>query len=81
MKKKKLTTTRIIGIILLIVGVVVLIWGAYNLISFNTSAGGKFANKTASVFGSQTKQVQNSLIMIGIGAVAGVAGFLVYKKR
>jgi uncharacterized membrane protein HdeD (DUF308 family) len=79
--KKKLSTIKIIGIILLIIGVVVFVWGTYNLIAFNTSIGGKFANKTAGFFGTQTKEVQNSIIMMVIGAVSAVAGFLVYKKR
>jgi drug/metabolite transporter (DMT)-like permease len=78
---KKMSTVKIIGIVLLIVGVVVLVLGAYNLISFNTSTGGKILNKTAGFFGTQTEQVRNAIIMMVIGAVAAVAGFLVYKKR
>jgi uncharacterized membrane protein HdeD (DUF308 family) len=78
---KKTSTVKIIGIILLIIGVVVLVWGAYNLISFNTSTGGKFANKIAGAFGTQTEAVRNAIIMMVIGGVAAVAGFLVYKKR
>ena len=71
---------RIIGIVLLIVGVVVLVFGAYNLISYNTSTGGKIANKVAGFFGSRTKTVQNSIIQIAIGAVCIGVGFFLYRK-
>jgi len=79
--KKRTKTTKIIGIVLLLVGVVVLIVGAYNLISFNTSTGGKIANKAAGLFGKQTETVRNSFIQIVIGAVCAVAGFGLYKKK
>jgi len=79
--KKRMNTIKIIGIVLLLVGVVVLAVGAYNLISFNTSTGGKIANKAAGLFGKQTKTVTNSFIQIGIGAVCAAAGFIVYKKK
>jgi uncharacterized membrane protein YdcZ (DUF606 family) len=79
--KKRLNTIKIIGIVLLLAGVVVLIVGAYNLISFNTSTGGKFANKAAGLFGKQTETVRNSIIEIGIGAVCAVVGFFLYKKK
>jgi len=79
--KKRVNTTKIIGILLLLAGVVVLIVGAYNLISFNTSTGGKIANKTAGFFGKQTKTVRNSIIKIGIGAASAVVGFILYKKK
>ena len=71
---------KIIGCVLLVVGVVVLIFGAYNLITYNASTGGKIANKVAGVFGSRTKVVQNSIIEIGIGAAAAVVGYILFKK-
>jgi hypothetical protein len=61
--------------------VVILVFGVYNLISFNSSTGGKIANKIAGVFGTRAKVVQNSLIQIGIGAAAAVVGFILMKKR
>jgi len=76
-----MTTKKIIGIILLLAGVVVLAVGAYNLISFSTSTGGKILNKTAGFFGKQTETVRNSIIEIGIGAICAVVGFTFYKKR
>jgi uncharacterized membrane protein len=79
--KKRMTIIKIIGIILLLAGVVILILGAYNLISFNTSTGGKIANKTASFFGKQTKTVRNSIVEIGIGTACAVVGFFLYKKK
>jgi len=79
--KKHITAIKIIGIVLLLAGAVVLILGAYNLISFNTSTGGKFANKTAGFFGKQTKTVRNSIVEIGIGAASAVVGFILYKKK
>ena len=75
-----MSVVKIIGIVLLIAGIVVLIFGAYNLISYNTSKGGKAANKVAGLFGSRTKVVQNSIIEIAIGAAAAVVGFVLYKK-
>ena len=71
---------RIIGIVLLIVGVVVLVLGAYNLISYNTSTGGKVANKLAGAFGSKTKVVKNSLIQIGIGVACAAVGFVLFRR-
>ncbi len=40
-----MSAVKIIGIVLLVVGVVVLVLGAYDLIMFNSSTGGKLANK------------------------------------
>jgi drug/metabolite transporter (DMT)-like permease len=71
---------RIIGIILLVVGVVVLVFGVYNLISFNTSFGGKVANKVAGVFGTRTKAVQQAIVLIAVGAVCMGVGFFLYKR-
>ena len=71
---------RIIGIVLLVVGAVLLVLGAYNLISYNTSTGGKVANKIAGAFGTRTDAVRNSLIQIGIGAACVVVGYFVFKK-
>jgi len=79
--KKRMTIIKIIGIVLLLAGVVILIVGAYNLISFSTSTGGKFANKIAGSFGKQTETVRNSIVEIGIGAVCAVVGFFLYKKK
>jgi len=79
--KKRMSATKIMGIVLLLAGVVVLAVGAYNLISFNTSTGGKIANKTAGFFGKQTETVRNSIMQIGIGAACAVVGFIVYKKK
>jgi ABC-type phosphate transport system auxiliary subunit len=76
-----MSLVRIIGIVLLIAGVVVLIFGAYNLISYSTSTGGRAANRIAGFFGGRTSVVQNSLIQIGIGAVCAVVGLVLYKKR
>jgi uncharacterized membrane protein YjjP (DUF1212 family) len=71
---------KIIGIVLLVVGAVVLILGAYNLISFNSSTGGKIANKVAGVLGKQTETVKNSIIQISISVICLVAGVVLYKK-
>jgi uncharacterized membrane protein (Fun14 family) len=79
--KRRMSTTKIIGIVLLLVGVVVLVVGAYNLISFNTSFGGKIANKIAGSFGRQTETVRNSFIQIGIGAACAAVGFILYRKK
>ena len=75
-----MNAVKIIGIVLLVAGVIVLIFGAYNLISYNTSTGGKAANKVAGFFGTQTKVVQNSIIQIAIGAGCTIVGFVLYKK-
>jgi len=72
---------KIIGIVLLLVGVAVVVVGAYNFISFSTSTGGKIANKAAGFFGKQTKTVTNSFIQIGIGAACAVVGIILYKKK
>jgi uncharacterized membrane protein YiaA len=79
--KKRMTIIKIIGIVLLLAGVIVFIVGTYNLISFSTSTGGKFANKTAGFFGKQTEAVRNSIIEIGIGAASAIVGSFLYKKR
>jgi hypothetical protein len=81
LEEGEMNAIKIIGIALFVVGVVVLIFGIYNLVSFNTSTGGKIANKIAGVFSSRTKVVQNSMIQIGLGAACAVVGFVLYKKR
>jgi hypothetical protein len=76
-----MSVLRIIGVVLLLAGVVVLVFGAYNLISHNMSTGGKIANKVAGFFGSRTRVVQNSLIEIAVGVVCIGVGSFLYKKR
>ena len=71
---------KIIGIALLVLGSIGLIFGVYNLVSYNSSTGGKLANKAAGFFGTRTKAVQNSIIWIAIGAGAAVVGLVLYKK-
>jgi len=77
---KKMSIIRIVGIVLLVVGVVVLGLGAYDLITFNSSTGGRVANSLAGAFGSRTETVRNCIIQISIGAVAAVVGFVLYKR-
>ena len=78
---KKMSSLKIIGIVLLVIGLVVLILGAYNLITFNTSTGGKIANKIAGVVGSRTEAVRNSIVQICIGVACSAVGFVLYRKR
>jgi len=75
-----MSIVKIIGIVLLVVGVIVLVFGAYNLITYNNSTGGKIANKVAGAFGSRTETVQNSIIMIAIGAAGACVGFVLYRR-
>jgi len=77
---RKMSIVKVIGLVLLVAGILVLIFGAYNLISFSTSTGGKIAIKAAGFFGSRTETVTNSLIMIGAGVLGAVVGFVLYKK-
>jgi uncharacterized membrane protein HdeD (DUF308 family) len=76
----RMNIVRIIGLVLLVAGVVVLVFGAYSLISYNTSTGGRIANRIAGAFGSRTETVRNYLIMIGSGVVGVVVGFVLYRK-
>jgi len=76
----KMSVLKIIGIVLLVAGAVVLILGVYNLITFNTSTGGRIANRIAGAFGSRTETVRNSIIQISIGVVCSVVGFVLYRK-
>ena len=78
---KRMSTLKIIGLVLLVIGLVVLVLGAYNLIAFNSSTGGKIANKVAGFFGSRTEAVRNSIIQICIGVVCTAVGFVLYRKR
>ena len=71
---------KIIGIVLLVVGVLALIFGAYNLISYSASTGGKIANKAAGFLGTRTKVVQNSIIQMAIGIGCSAVGFVLYRK-
>jgi hypothetical protein len=71
---------RIIGLVLLVVGAVFLVLGVYNLIAFNTSTGGRIANRIAGAFGSRTEAVRNSIIQICIGAACAVVGFVIYRR-
>ena len=71
---------RIIGIVLLIAGVAVMVFGIYNLVSFNTSRGGRIANRAARAFGGQTETVRNSVIQIIVGVAAAGVGFVIFRK-
>ncbi|MDR2716699.1 MAG: hypothetical protein LBB89_01345 [Treponema sp.] len=77
---KKMSILKIIGIVVLVAGIVVLIMGAYDLIKFNISTGGKIANNIAGFFGTKTETVKNCIIQICIGLVCSVTGFVLYKK-
>jgi drug/metabolite transporter (DMT)-like permease len=79
--KKHMSINKIIGIVVFLVGVVVLALGVYNLVSFNSSIGGKFLNWAAGHAGRQTETVRNSIIQIVIGAACAAAGCIVYKKK
>ena len=76
----KMNTIKVIGLVLLLVGVVVLVLGAYNLITFNNSTGGKIANKVAGFFGSKTEAVKNSIVQMSMGAICLVIGVVLYKQ-
>jgi len=75
-----MSIVKIIGIVLLVAGVIVLIFGAYNLITFNNSTGGKLANSFAGFFGKRTEAVRNAIIMIAAGAGGAVVGFVLYRR-
>jgi len=76
----KMSSLKIIGIVLLVGGLIVLILGAYDLITFNNSTGGKIANSIAGAFGTRTETVKNAIIQICIGAACSVVGFVLYRK-
>jgi hypothetical protein len=71
---------RIVGIVLFVVGAIVLIMGAYDLITFNNSTVGKISNKLAGFAGTKTEAVKNSIIQMSIGAVCLVVDVVLYKK-
>ena len=77
----RMSSIKIIGILLLVVGLVVVIFGAYYLIAFNNSAGGKLANWGAGLFGARPDKVNNYILQICIGIVCCVVGFVLYRKR
>lgn len=72
---------RIIAIALLIIGAVVLVLGVYDLVTFNSSRGGKIANRVGKKAGSRPEAVRNAIIKIAIGAGCAVGGMIIYKKR
>jgi len=71
---------RIIGLVLLVVGVIILALGVFNLISYNSSTGGKIANSFAKAFGARTNAVTNYIVQICIGAGCAVVGYVIYKR-
>ena len=77
----RMSSIKIIGILLLVVGLIVVILGAYNLIAFNNSTGGRIANWGAGLFGARPDAVNNYIIQICIGIVCCVVGFILYRKR
>lgn len=77
----KMSTLKIAGLVLFVVGLIVLVLGVYDLITFNNSTGGKIANSIAGAFGTRTETVKNSIFQICIGAASFVVGVVLYKKR
>jgi hypothetical protein len=75
-----MSLAKIIGLLLLAAGVIVLVIGIYQLVQYNGSFGGKVANRAAGFFGGHAKGIEQPVIMIIAGAVAGVAGFFIYKR-
>jgi uncharacterized membrane protein (Fun14 family) len=81
MSKRKGSNLSAIGLVLLVVGVIVLGVGIYQLVQFNSSFGGKLSNKAANLFGTHSQGVEQPIIMMICGAAAAAAGFVLYKKR
>ena len=76
----KIGSIKLFGIVLLVVGLVILILGAYDLITFNNSTGGKIANSITGVLGTRPEAVRKAIIQICIGAACSVVGFIFYRK-
>jgi len=55
--------------------------GVYDLVTFNSSRGGKIANRVGKKAGSRPEAVRNAIIKIAIGAGCAVGGMIIYKKR
>ena len=75
-----MSVIRIIGIVLLVVGAIVLVLGVHDLVAYNSSSGGRAANKVAGLFGKRTEAAQNLIIQIVIGAGCVAVGFFLYRR-
>ena len=82
-----MNTKKILGIVLLVGGVVLLIFGIQQFVEFQQSFGGKAAslgNRLSKAVGGSSsiaKGYVQPIIMIVGGLVAGGAGFFMLKKR
>ena len=82
MKSKKT-----LGIVLLLAGIVLLIFGVQQFVEFQQSIGGRAAslgNRLSKAFGGSSSVARGyiqPIIMIVGGLVAGCAGFFMFKKN
>jgi hypothetical protein len=78
--------SKILALILIVGGVALLAYGAFQFIEFRDSLGGRAAamgNRVARSFGGSNRVAQGyvqPIIMMVSGAVAGIAGFFIFKK-
>ena len=79
-------TTRILALILVVLGLVLLVVGIYQFVEFRQSAGGKiasFGNQLSKAFGGSSsiaKGYFQPIALIVSGIIAGAVGFVLYKK-
>ncbi|GHV21864.1 hypothetical protein FACS189494_07850 [Spirochaetia bacterium] len=80
MGRKKLSTAKLIGLVLAVVGLVVLVIGIVNFVEFRQSFGGKVASGLGKMFGSRPSEVTKAIYMMIGGAVGLVAGAIIAKR-
>ena len=72
---------KIIGIVLLVVGVAVAIFGIYQFVSFQQSVGGKAASIGRKLGSSKVaKGYVQPIIMVVAGIAAGAIGFSLFRR-
>ncbi len=74
-------TSKIIGIVLIIAGLAVLIFGIVEFNQFRGSVAGKVSNAMINLTGSRSDQEMKYIIMMIAGGAAALVGIFVTVKK
>ena len=77
----KLNTLKMIGLILIIAGLAVLIFGIVQITQFQESAAGRISGVVRGLTGSRSDQEMQYIIMMIAGGAAALAGIILSLRK
>jgi uncharacterized membrane protein YidH (DUF202 family) len=77
----KMKTSKLLGLVLIIAGLAVLIFGIVQFTQFNNSVAGKISGVLGDITGRSTEQETQYIIMMIAGGIAALCGIVISKKK